>query len=370
MGARDHILPLLRRARFYANLPEVLELLRFRELRTQFYRDYWTGAAGDIGAETGEWPNGLTWIRRDGKVVVVRLYHVPIDDHLTVELLGNKPLVLALLAERGCPVPAFATFNMANLAKAEAFAATLNRPLAVKPADSAGAGRGVTTNVAGGYELRRACAYAARFSRQLLAEEQIDGASYRLLYLQGRLIDAIRRDPPCLTGDGRRTIRQLIAVENARRRGERPYTSLSALRIDPDMNTTLLAQKLNLRSRLERGRAIAVKRACNENTAAENHSVMGLVHASINVACARAVKSLGTGFAGVDVICRDISAPLTRANGVIGEVNATPGLHHHDLISDTAKRVPVAKIVLEHLFRSHPCIKSLGAEINLASVAA
>jgi cyanophycin synthetase len=366
----NHILPLLRRARFYANVPEVLELLRFRELRAQYYRDYWTRAAGVIEAETGEWPNGLTWIRREGKVVVVRLYHVPIDDHLTVELLGNKPLVLSLLAERGCPVPAFATFNMTTLAKVEAFAATVNRPLAIKPADSAGAGRGVTTNVAGGYELRRAAAYAARFSRHLLAEEQIEGSSYRLLYLNGRLIDAIRRDPPRLTGDGRRSIRQLIAAENQRRRSERPYSALSALRIDPDMKTTLLAQNLNLRSRLERGRTIAVKRACNENTSTENHGVMGEVHASINVACARAVKTLGTGFAGVDILCRDISAPLTRANGVIGEVNATPGLHHHDLISDPAKRVPVGKIVLEHLFRSHPCIKSLGAEINLASVAA
>jgi cyanophycin synthetase len=367
MRLAGHILPLLRRARFYANIPEILELLRFREVRAVYYKDYWTRAAAEIDAETGEWPGGIRWIRRNGRTIPVKLYHVPIDNHLIVELLGNKPLVLSLLAELGCPVPAFCVFSMNSFDKAEAFCRDLDRPLVVKPANSAGAGRGVTTGVHGVRKLRRAAAYAARFSNDLMAEEQIDGSSFRLLYLNGRLIDAIRRDPPRLTGDCRKNIRQLIAAENLQRRTSPPFIALSALRIDPDMKATLATQGLTLRSRLELGRTIEVKRACNENTAAENHSVMGEVHRTTDALCARAVKALGTGFAGVDIICRDISSPLTRDNGVIGEVNATPGLHHHDLIAEPARRVPVAQLVLEHLFHLDAGIRLAGRAASLAA---
>jgi D-alanine-D-alanine ligase-like ATP-grasp enzyme len=361
MGIGDHILPLLRRARFYANVPEVLELLRFRELRAAYYRDYWTRAATEIGAETGEWPGGLRWIKRNGKTIPVKLYHVPLDDHLTVELLGNKPVVLSLLAELGCPVPAFHAFSMQTLDRAEAFNFTVDRPFVVKPAAGAGAGRGVTTGVTGARALRRAAAYASRFSSELLAEEQIDGSSFRLLYLNGRLIDAIRRDPPRLTGDGRNSIRRLIKLENLRRRRDRPYTALSPIRIDPDMKAALAAQGLSLNSHLEDRRIVAVKRACNENAAAQNYNVLDKVHGATDAMCTRAVRALGTAFAGVDIICRDISAPLTRDNGVIGEINATPGLHHHDLIAELSRRAPVARLVLEHVFRTHPGIKLIGA---------
>jgi cyanophycin synthetase len=356
MRIADRILPLLRRARLYANVPEVLELLRFRELRAAYYHDYWTHAAAEIGATTGEWPGGLRWIARGGKTIPVKLYRVPLDDLLTIEMLGNKPVVLSRLAELGCPIPAFHTFSMKTLAEAEAFRAKLDRPLVVKPASGAGAGRGVTTCVVGPAALRQAASYAARFSGALLAEEQIEGSSFRLLYLNGRLTDAIRRDPPCLTGDGKSSIRRLIARENARRRNDRPYMALSPIRIDPDLRTTLAAQHLDLYYRLEAGRIIAVKRACNENAAAQNHSVLAEVHGTTDAMCARAVKALGSEFAGVDIICRDIAAPLTRDNGVIGEVNATPGLHHHDLIADPSRRVPVARIVLEHVLRIRPAI--------------
>ena len=32
------------------------------------------------------------------------------------------------------------------------------------------------------------------------------------------------------------------------------------------------------------------------------------------------------------------------------EINTTPGLHHHALLADPAAGLPVAELVLEHLF--------------------
>lgn len=370
MRLGEHIAPLFRRARFYGNLPEVLELLRFRKLREAYYRDFWQRAAAEIGARSGEWPGGLGWIVRDGKTIPVKLYRVPLDDHLTVELLADKPLVLSRLQEIGCPLPQSCAFTMKSIDALLTFAAELGRPVAVKPARGAGAGRGVTTQVMGEAMLRKAAAYAARFSSDLLAEEHVEGSSFRLLYLHGRLIDAVRRDPPRLIGDGRRSIRGLIRAENRRRRSERPFTALSALRIDPDLMATLARQGLHLGSRPDKGVPIQAKHACNENSSRENHRVLDQVHAVTDIVCTRAVKALGTEFAGVDIICRDIALPLTRENGVIGEVNATPGLHHHDLIADPPRDGSIARIVLEHIFRTRLGLEQRERRASLAWEAA
>ena len=63
------------------------------------------------------------------------------------------------------------------------------------------------------------------------------------------------------------------------------------------------------------------------------------------------VRDFGVKLAGLDVICKDISRPLDKSNGMISEINTTPGIHHHYLINEGTASVPVAELVLDHLFR-------------------
>src|SRR5262249_22065905 len=139
-----------------------------------------------------------------------------------------------LLRQKSCPIPNHCRFSLGNLAEAERFLARTGAPIVVKPNSGTGGGNGVTTGITSISALRKAARLASGFDSTLLAEEQLKGHSYRLLYLDGMLIDAVRRDPPVLTGDGRSTIRQLIRSENARRLRAAPVTALSPLRIDQD----------------------------------------------------------------------------------------------------------------------------------------
>ena len=75
---------------------------------------------------------------------------------------------------------------------------------------------------------------------------------------------------------------------------------------------------------------------------------------------ARIVKDLGVRFAGLDLICKDVSAPLSGNNGRIGEINTTPGIHHHYLVCDAANAVPVAELVLEEMFSKRQGVMILG----------
>jgi cyanophycin synthetase len=93
-----------------------------------------------------------------------------------------------------------------------------------------------------------------------------------------------------------------------------------------------------------------LKRAVNENRAEQNHNVTAQVHPETVELGRRLASDLGVEFAGLDVLCKDISAPLTRANGWMNEVNTTPGVHHHYLIANPAVGTPVAEKVLEYIF--------------------
>jgi D-alanine-D-alanine ligase-like ATP-grasp enzyme len=196
----------------------------------------------------------------------------------------------------------------------------------------------------------RAPRHAATFGRSLPIEEEIPGHSFRLVYLEGKLIDAIRRDPPALVGDGKRTIRQLMDAETAERlRDTGSFRSLIPLSPDLERTLSLEVQRLTPPSVAARGQRIVVKSVINQNGRSENHPVRARVHPSLERLGSRLVASMGVRLAGLDVITANIGVPLEEGGGVIHEVNAPPRLHYHGLVSDPAKAAPVGERVLDRV---------------------
>lgn len=337
--------------------------MRFGKMRNRFYRSLWESAAIRIGATFRDWGFGLYRIERDGVLTVVRHSSIMVDDHLRLELMGNKALTYEILEEKGCTVPLHAVFARTDIAPADEFMARNKGPFVVKPASGTGGGRAVTTNVVGRRGLNRASRRAGCYDEHLIIEEQIAGASFRLLYLDGEFIDAVRRDPPIVTGDGRHSIRSLVRQENLRRlTGD--IVALSPLEIDCDAHNYLAFKGLRAGSIPEAGKTIIVKQAVNENAAEQNHCIKDEVHPHTIALGQRLLADLGVRFAGLDVICQDISCPLTPDNGCINEINTTPGIHHHYLISSPGEGTPVAELVLRHLFENETGIvqlRSVGA---------
>jgi D-alanine-D-alanine ligase-like ATP-grasp enzyme len=264
--------------------------------------------------------------------------------------LLNKALTFDWMAAKGLRVPRRQRFDVGSLDLADAFLREQSGPVVVKPADGTGAGHGVTTQIIDREGLRVAARHAAAFHSELLVEEQLAGGCYRLLYLDGQFIDAVRRDSPTVRGDGRSTIRQLVAAENGRRLGCEPITALSPLMIDLECRNTLAAHGLSSASVLAAGQELSVKLAVNENAAAQNHVVRDQVHPEIVEAGRRIVEDFGVGFAGLDVMAMDIALPPSEGGTVFNEINAGPGIHHHYLVSDPERAAGVAPRILEHLF--------------------
>ena len=346
------------RARF--RYEQVCQLLKLREekqagdfhrLRNAFYGCFWREAAQNIGAEVEDLGHGFLRIRKNGKWTLVNLYRVPLDGPLSLQLAGNKPLMSRLLREYGFVVPEFVEYDLTTLERARRFLQELKGPAVIKPASGTGGGRGVTTKIIDMDRLRKASFYAATFDRSLLIEEEVPGHSYRLLYLDGKLIDVVRRDPPAVVGDGNRTIGELMRRESSDRLSAcYPYGALSPLTKDLECVFNLQSQGMTPRDTPAANQRIVVKSVVNQNSRRENHRVPEQVHPSIVEAGRRLVTTLGLQLAGLDIMTSEVGVPLADSGGRVNEVNTTPGLHHHVLVAETERKLPVAELILDRIF--------------------
>jgi cyanophycin synthetase len=299
--------------------------------RARFYRDSWQAAARALGAELRPLAGELLEIRR-GRVRVRVLCNVtPFDDPIALRVAGDKVLVHRLLREAGIPTPAHVACPVGSIGPARAFLrARGGLACVVKPASGTGAGDGVTTGVRTPAQLGFAAALAAQHGPRVLVEEQAEGENYRLLFLDGELLDAVWRRPPELVGDGRSSIRALVRRANRERLAVGYRAAQVQLGVDRELRATLAAQGLGLRSVPPAGARVRAKTVVNQNAAAENEAVeTGGLSPALVEAAARAAAAVGARLAGVDVITRDASRPLEETGGVVLEVNTCPGHHVH-----------------------------------------
>lgn len=317
--------------------------------RSQFYEDVWREAAGELGATVKLLSKETLEISCGGVNTRVHQYYTPLDGPDTVRISRAKPLVRTMLRSHGLPTPNDAEFSLNELKKAYRFLAQ-HRLCVVKPAYGTGSGKGITTGLATPRQLFTAAVRAAGYGPKLLIEEQVEGDTIRLLYLDGQLLDAVKRSPPTVFGDGKSRISQLVESLNRRRLNAGYKLAQSILKHDTDMERTLARQNLSWRSVPADGQRIVLKGVINDNMADENVSVVDQVCESIIAAGRLATELIGARLVGVDIITPDVGQGLEEAGGKILELNTTPGYHYHYFTQNGTCRVavPILKTCLEH----------------------
>ncbi len=318
--------------------------------RSCFYEQAWHDAAAAVGAHIEPIDGPLLRVEVAGRRLLVRDNLTSLDDPVTLAIAGDKPLVYRLLAAEGIPVAPHVVVPRDDLAAAWAFCSTLDAPCVAKPALDGAAGAGVTTGIGGRTHLAGALARAGAWSDDVLLERQVEGGSYRLLYFDGELLDAVLRGAPVLHGDGHSSLRQLIAAENAERASRGVAVAQSLLLIDRDLRATLGRQGYRLGSVPDAGVLIQAKGVVNDNRREDNVAVTGELCAELVETGAAAARAVGARLAGVDVITTDPGVPLARSGGVVLEVNTTPGYYYH--YHRRGPEAPVATMILERLARA------------------
>ena len=311
------------------------------------YRRIWGEAAEAVDARIEELGDEFLSIRRDGVETIVRFHLVMADHPATIALALDKPVVHRLLRTNGVPVPDYCLVDLRSRAEATAFLLDAG-PCVVKPANGTGGGAGVTCGVESPDDLGRAWLAAAPFDDDILVERAVSGEEYRLLFLDGQLIDVICRARPTVEGDGRSTVIGLMSAENRRRLESGSDEVARLLRLDVDAALALRAGGWSPHSVPALGQRVVVKGTVGENARADNTTVQSLAPSLVSAA-ARAVALTRLRLAGVDLVTPDPHGALEASGGAILEVNGTPGLHYHYEVASPELATKVAVPILDRL---------------------
>ena len=319
------------------------------ELTPGVFEAMWRDAATELGAEMRRLTPGMLEFRLGAATAHVgNLMTTRFADRLSGELAADKTLTYRLLADAGLPLPEHVVVNAGDIDGATAFLAEAGTPVVVKPARGAG-GAGVVGHVQTPAQLKLALTSTGRYCPSVVVERQIDGDSYRLLLLDGKLLDVVRRDLPRIAGDGTSTIETLVFREYERRiaAGADPH-GFKPLDIDLDCLFTLAFGGYGLDSIVPAGVSVVFRTATNFSGPERSSSVTGSVNDGVIASARTAAARLGMRLAGVDVVTTDATRPLAETGGVLLEVNA-PGLHHHYNLADRTSATRVAVPILAAL---------------------
>lgn len=180
----------------------------------------------------------------------------------------------------------------------------------------------------------------------VLVEHSVSGIEHRLLIVGGRLVAANRSDFITVVGDGRQTVQALVdsQVNCDPRRGPTELHPLSVVRIDTAAAIELERQGLGAAAVPAPGRVVLIQRNANHAFDCTDE-----VHPETIGAAALAARVVGLDIAGIDLVCEDISKPLSAQHGALVEVNAGPGLLMH-IKPGEGKTRPVGEAIVANLF--------------------
>lgn len=250
-----------------------------------------------------------------------------------------------LLHAAGIPVPEASMVDSAE--QAWEAARDIGLPVTLRP-DRGPLGRGISLELSTEAEVKAAFAAAQAHDDDVMVERYVPGTGYCLLVVGNRVVAALRDEPVRVSGDGRSTVRELIAAQvNADpRRGPGPRQPLEQLRPDDPVLELLLGQQgLAVDSVLPLGQGAIVQRSGNLAV-----DVTSQVHPEIAALAAQATRVIGLDVAGVELVATDIGRPRAAQEDLaILAVNAGPALLPY-LKPAQGRPQPVGAAIVEHLF--------------------
>ncbi len=272
----------------------------------------------------------------------------PATAYLACRLSHDKHATARALARIGLPVPVQQIVETAD--DACRAAEQIGYPVVVKPLDSSG-GRGVAVDIRDEESVRQSYSDARRYSRRILVETALQGDDYRLLVINGRFMAAARRDRARIIGDGKSTVKSLLAEFNRdpRRKSNR-LAMMHQVPFSGDVERTLLKQRLTIDDVPEKGRTVFIRSPSSVHAGGSAYDISESVHPDNRDVAVRASLAVGLDIAGIDLLTPDITRSWREVGGGICEVNDLPGLDVHEIAESETER-DYGGMVLDAIFQ-------------------
>ncbi len=268
-------------------------------------------------------------------------------NNLAVESVACKWFTKEVLDKAGISVPKGMTIDTKK--ELQQAMEEFPFPWVIKPIDG-NHGRGITANIRNKEVALKAANQAWKISDRIIIEEYVEGADYRFLVINYKLIAVAERTPACVRGDGQLTIRELIAKENENpNRGAGHENVLTKIKIDYHTKALLKEAGLSLNDVLPLGKEIMLKKTANLSTGGTSTDVTDSVHPFNVFLAERIARLFHLDVCGIDIMAKDVTQPIQKGNGAVIEVNAGPGFRMHTHPSNGTAR-NIAKPVIDMLF--------------------
>lgn len=247
------------------------------------------------------------------------------DSMIGARLVGDKALCKEFFRSMGAPAPLHVTIDSAE--QLDEALSVVGYPCVVKPLHGS-KGSGVTAGI-DDFERARAAFDVARRAQTgpVMIEQLVPGDDHRLMVLAGRFVAAIRREPPVVVGDGRRTVRELLAELNRSRCANLARSRyLRPIRLDGIVLECLQAQGVDADFVAEPGRRIRLRTNANLSTGGVCIDVTAQAHPLLKCMVEQLAASIGLATAGFDYVTTDIARSPWDSGGAFIEANSIPGL--------------------------------------------
>ena len=241
------------------------------------------------------------------------------------------------------------------------------KPLVIKPTGLTG-GKGVNVGIKTLEQAKKAYNKSKRdvddkvrapWQTKIMIQEQVQGEDYRLLVINGKLEIVTKRIPAFVIGNGKLSIEKLIEKENSdpRRNIQNPAHILKPIVIDEPLTDYLEEQKLSLSYVPKKEEKIYVRKVASMSQGGITEDFTDKVGKEIKIIVESIAQSVHAFTLGVDIMCLDISKPLTKDNGAILEINTMPESYLNFYPVLGKQRGYVADTYLSTLLAENKCKK-------------
>ena len=268
-------------------------------------------------------------------------------------MTDNKASTNRILQLNRLPIPSYVyvTKTRASRMIFEEFqmllqAHRISFPVVVKPVNGFD-GRGVHMNVRTIRECLNLMHKISTEGMGTIVQQQVQGHHYRILVVNGRVIDILEDVPPRVVGDGTTPVDQLIRAFNRRRKAQGKYTT-------DVVHWDYIREQLGVPSTAttpiqvvpKRGRTVYITQLKNGYNGVDRLSVpLTAVPARVKDLSVRVAQVLGLNLIGIDYMCADIRRDVP---GYIIEVNSVPDYTPH--AKQEGAHRPVSRRFVQALF--------------------
>lgn len=253
-----------------------------------------------------------------------------LDCYSTILMMENKHVTKQILKKHQINVPeGIACHSIAEVM--EQYPEFKNKPIVIKP-NSTNFGIGITIFPDNYRKMQVENAAKLAFSEDdtILVERFYPGKEYRFLVINNEVVGILHRVPANVTGDGSKTIRQLVAEKNEDPlRGQGYKTPLEKIQLGEEELVVLNSQNKTFEYVPKTGETVYLRENSNISTGGDSLDFTDEVHPSYHEIAIKAAKAVGAKLCGVDIIIDDLNQEATDDNYVIIELNFNPAIHIH-----------------------------------------